>query len=283
MSQSLKHMKSRIRIIDNIKKMSYAMEMIAVAKFKKLEDSLFQVRNYYKELYPICVSLLSNDSALRHMFLQQNKKSNKILLVVNSSDTGLCGSYNNNILKYAESFLKNKKEDFLIMPIGKKGANYFKYRGASLTRTGYIELHSKLKESSLKEITEDVLSYFLDGEVKEVYWAYTYFGGNMKYETKIEKILNIEFKEKDNREFSLDSNIENVLDNILPIYIETKIRLMLMESFVSEQSSRLVSMNMATTNAKDLLESLILEMNKTRQALITREVTEIVSSAEAMK
>jgi F-type H+-transporting ATPase subunit gamma len=283
MTQSLKHMKNRIRIIDNIKKISYAMEMISVVKFKKLETTLLSTRTYYSKLNLICASLLYNNKNFQHAYLRPSKKSNKILLAVNSSDTGLCGSYNNNVIKTAEAFIKNRTEDFVIMPIGKKCFNYFKNKDYVLTKNIYTELHSKVTDENLENISKDIIDYFMQGEVKEVHWLYTYFGGNMKYETRIEKILDLEFNEKSNVEYNLDSSLENILNNILPLYIETKIGLMMIESFTSEQSARLIAMNMATTNAKDLLENLILEMNKTRQALITREVTEIISSAEAVK
>ncbi|MDD2752645.1 MAG: ATP synthase F1 subunit gamma [Candidatus Omnitrophica bacterium] len=286
MAQSLKVIKTRVRSIQSTEKVTSAMQMIAVTKLSRIERQLTAMRPYFKKLESLFCHLTQyehNATLLNSPFFKQNEKKEKILLCVFTSDTGLCGAYNNNIIRQAEEFIyRQGKEKVKLVVIGKRGFKYFNSRGFNIINS-YIGLNAKYSDKVCDEITKALSSIFLAQEADEIYLAYTHFETALILRPTIIKFLNLEIEPTEGIDYIFEPGRERILEEMLPKYISFKMRSIFLEAFTSEHAARTVAMRAATENARELLHWLILLRNKVRQANITRDILEIISSAEALK
>lgn len=283
MIQTLRQIKGRIRGIENTWKITRAMEMVAVSKLRRLQSALGPLRAYFGKLDHLVQNTLADLGERSHPFLKPKKETKKVALCLVTSDSGLCGPYNENMIRTAKDFIERKgTKNVNLIAVGKKGFTYFKRQGMPIAHA-YVGLHGRISAQILKEVTGVLTSSFISGEVDEVYVAYTRFESAARSRPMIEKILDLEPGQNKPLEYLVEPDYETVLVELLPVFILKKIHLMLLESMISEFSARALSMRSATDNAKELIESLILLRNKVRQSTITREVLEIVSTAEALK
>ncbi len=283
MIQSLKTIKNRIRSTENTKKVTAAMEMVSVAKLNRIEKNLLSLRPYVMSLSSLMHNLINSCDNPTHSFLVTRAPLNKICLCVITSDSGLCGAYNNNIIRVAEQFINSQgKEKVDLVCIGRKGFNYFKRNKFNILNT-YIGMNGRFSEKAASGITDNLVDIFVSGKATYVYIAYTHFKTALVNEPKVEKILNIESEAKTKTEYILEPDMEAILNEIIPKYISMKLKLIILEAFTAEHSARTLAMKTATDNATDLLQSLVLLRNKVRQANITQEIMEIISSSEALK
>ena len=284
MIQSLRSIKLRMKSVDNTKKITRAMELVSASKLNRIKNILYTSRPYFSKVEVLMHNVLkSTDIALNHPLLKKRPEVKSIALFVVTSDAGLCGTYNLNMIRLTEEFaVKKGKDKVEIIAIGREAFNHFKKEGYRIT-DGYEDLHSRYSVSVASEIAESLKGMFLDGKADEVYAAYTRFDSTLHHKPVIEKLLNIESSETGGVEYIAEPDMRSVLDELLSWYIHEKIRLIMLNSFTSEHSARMIAMKMATDNAKDLMDSLTLSRNKARQAMITKEVIEIASSAEALK
>ncbi|HAH19790.1 MAG: ATP synthase F1 subunit gamma [Omnitrophica WOR_2 bacterium GWF2_43_52] len=283
MSQSLKQIKNRIRSIENTRKVTSAMQMISATKLSRIDSYLSQSRPYAQRLTILLDKLLQGRTASGNPFLRKDEAKGKILLCVVTSDNGLCGVYNNNVIRLAEEFISRyERNKVKLVVIGKKGYAYFRNYKEAVLHT-YVGLNGKYSDKVSREICKALCQAFLTAEADEVYIAYTRFKNALTNKAVVEKFLNIDCKEAQEIGYILEPNEARILEELIPEYLSAKTRLMLLESFTSEHASRLMAMRTATENAKELLTGLILLRNKVRQANITREIIEIVSAAEALK
>jgi F-type H+-transporting ATPase subunit gamma len=165
--------------------------------------------------------------------------------------------------------------------IGKRGFNHFKRTGMAVEQV-YIELNSRYCQEISAKILNNLTAPFLSGEVDEVYMAYTYFESAARHKPTIEKLLNIDSPVARQQEYIFEPGINEILKELIPVYLENKMKSILLNSFAAEQSARIMAMSEAKENTKELLEGLILLRNKVRQANITQEMMEIISSAETL-
>ena len=283
MIQTLRQIKGRIRGIENTWKITRAMEMVAVSKLRRLQSALGPLRAYFGKLDHLVENYLADLGERSHPFLEAKKRTKKVVLCLITSDSGLCGTYNENMIRAAKDFISRYgAKQVSLIAIGKKGFTYFKRQGMPISHA-YVGLHGRISHQILKELTGVLTSSFISGEVDEVYVAYTRFESAARYRPTIEKILNLEPSPNRPFEYIVEPDYSAVLQELLPVFILKKIHLMLLEAMMSEFSARALSMRSATDNAKELIEGLILLRNKVRQSTITREVLEIVSTAEALK
>ncbi len=294
MVQSLKSIKSRIRGITSTKKLTRAMEMISVSKLKRAENMLNKSRPYFLKIESFLKNILSGNIKTAHPWLENRPDKQRVALCLVTSDTGLCGSYNHAVLNTAEEFLKGYKPDNVkLVTFGKKGFSYFNKKGFSISYS-YIGLNGRYSAASAEKVAKDLEGLFLSKEVDEVYIAYTHIGDNHRASPVLEKLFNIEYK-KGGDEGScvsiqsgvggliFEPSIARVLEELLPVYVFSKMRIAFLNAFTAEHKARAVAMGEATKNARELLEGLILLRNKIRQSNITREIIEVISSAEALK
>ena len=283
MSQSIKQIKNRIRSVENTKKVTGAMQMISVVKLNRIQAQLLALRPYALKLENLMHNLASaSKKDLSGYFKKESVAADSVLVLI-TSDNGLCGMYNQNVLSLAQEFLKknNLKRVKLIL-IGQKGLNYFKSRSASVLNT-YIGLNGKFNQGFCDKITNELSHLFLSGQMGSVYLAYTYFKNSLVQKPVIEQFLSIQPKTVKPIEYIAEPDLKDILADLVPQYLKVKLQLVLLESFTSEHAARTVSMKTATDNAKELLDGLVLFRNKVRQAGITQDILEITSSAEALR
>lgn len=283
MAQSLRQIKSRIKSVENTRKLTRAMEMISVAKLKRTEKLLEAAAPYTDKLEGLLHNILTIVQDTENRYLNPTKKSHAVALCIVTSDTGLCGMYNNALLRLVDTFLaQHGSSKVQIVAIGKKGFVYCRRHGFEV-RHSYLGFNGRFSnELSLKALAElDVL--YCQGVVDEVYVAYSRIETAARSRPVIERILPIEQRRGNPIEYILESKLESIYQGIIPLYLSNKIRSILLHAFTSEHKARAIAMGEATKNAVDLLERLVLQRNKMRQASITKEILEIVSSAEALK
>lgn len=284
MPQSLKAIKSRIRGITSTKKLTRAMEMISVSKLKRAENLLDKSRPYFLKIEVFLKNILSGyDIKAAHPLLEARPDKQKVALCLVTSDTGLCGGYNHALLDMVEKFLSGYKPDNVrLVAFGKKGFSYFKKKGFAVPYS-YIGLNGRYSPEAAMKVAANLEELFLSREVDEVYIAYTNIAAGHRANPALEKLLNIEYEKVKPVNYVFESGMERVLEELLPVYVFSKIRIALLNAFTSEHKARAVAMGEATKNARELLEGLILLRNKIRQSNITREIIEVISSAEALK
>ncbi|MDD5465859.1 MAG: ATP synthase F1 subunit gamma [Candidatus Omnitrophica bacterium] len=283
MSQPIKQIKNRIRSVENTKKVTAAMQMVSVAKLNRIEDALFALRPYALRLENLMHNLAGLPKGGPLDYFKKSSGAGDIALCLITSDSGLCGAYNQNVIRAVEGFLdKNGADKVKLILIGQKGLNYFKSRPVKIINS-YLGLNAKFTQSFGDKITAELKSLFLGGQVGSVYLVYTYFENSILQSATIERLLPIELKKEKPTEYISEPDLRSILEDLVPQYLLVKMRLVFLEAFTSEHAARTISMKTATDNAKELLEGLLLLRNKVRQAGITQDILELTSSVEALK
>ncbi|MDP3790552.1 MAG: ATP synthase F1 subunit gamma [Candidatus Omnitrophota bacterium] len=284
MTQAITGIKLRMRSVANIRKITRAMEMVSMSKLNRVRASLFAMRNYFGRLEAIFNDFLAHTGYTAHPLFEKRQNVEKIGLCVITSDTGLCSTYNQLIIRAAEAFISRfQKENIKIVTVGKEGYHHFKKLGFDI-KSSYPELHGRYPGKLTEKMASDLISLFLNREADEVYVAYTHFESTLRHRPKVEKFVNIEYKDIGYEDYLiLEPDINGVAQELVPKYLSEKFRLTLLEALTSEHAARMFAMKTATDNANELMDTLTLLRNKARQAAITKEVIEIASGAEAMR
>lgn len=284
MTQSLRSIKLRIKGIENTKKITKAMEMVSASKLNRARKALYQSRSYFSKFDEIFNRLLASISTRPHPLLEKREEVRSIALCVITSDAGLCGNYNHNIISVAEDFINRTGRDRTkVIVVGREGYNYFRRHGRDMYGD-YMELHGRYSARTAQKLLEVLTGLFLRRQADEVYIAYTHFESTLRHKGMVEKLLNVEGGLKAGGiDYIIEPDTEKVLEELIPIYTFEKLRTMFLNAFTSEHSARMIAMKTATDNADELIDNLILLRNKVRQAAITKEVLEIASTAEALK
>ena len=282
-TQSITRIKSRMKSVTNIRKITRAMEMVSMSKLNRVRSSLFSMRHYFFRLERILANLLEHTGTPNHPLFEKRPVGN-IGLCVMTSDTGLCSMYNQAVIRLCELFLSEfDKSKVRIITIGKEGHYHFKKAGFEI-KISYPELQGRYPGKLADDMASDLLNLFLDKEVDELYIAYTHFESTLHHKPKIDKFVNIEHKKEGHGDYLiLEPDINGVIEYLIPKYLSEKFHLILLETLTSEHAARMFAMKTATDNADELLDTLTLMRNKARQAAITKEVIEIASGAEAMR
>lgn len=278
---SLRDIRRQIHSVENIKKITQAMERVAAVHLKRAQKKAEQSAPYAKKLKEILDKLV----AMRlnnPLFLPKPVKKTGFVIV--SADKGLCGSYNSSIVIEAENFLKNYTvEDVELITVGKKAHEHF-YRTKWKTHSRIESWGGKIKLSEIRDLSKTLVSYYLDGTFDEIWLMHTHYISVMKRSIVLEKFLNIEKMQEastyKNLNFILEPCGREILAELLPRYCQTRIQSALDESYAAELAARIVAMQAASKNSEDLIESLTLTKNKLRQREITREMIEISAGAE---
>ena len=272
--------KKRIKSVENTKKITNAMGLVATSKLRKSRKELLINNKFIELTEPIVRNLATTASEEgANIYFDGNKSENK-LYVVMTSDSGLCGGFNANVVAYLDSLIGKNKDTAKIIVVGNKGLSYIK-RTKLQTVGEYVEISDLPTVREAKVIFDKALEMYLNGEVSEVNIVYSNFISPVKQVPKVDKILPIQKLEGKVNKSHVEPNLELVLENALNIYLKGKIRGILLSSKCSEQSSRMTAMDGATKNAEDLLSDLKLMFNRIRQGAITQEINEIVGGAAA--
>jgi len=283
---TLRDIRKKIRSVENIKQITKAMEMVAAARLRRAQAKAEQSQPYASKMRQILQNLASASTDFTHPLYEQ-REVKKTGLVVVAADRGLCGSYNTNLFLAADRFLKRYTPDRVeLMAVGRKAVDYYRRRKWAI-RHRVPEWGGKIAFPQVKTLANQLVSWFLLGELDEVWLVYTHFISIPSRKVVIEKFLNIEKPKTGEKQLTSDyifePNPTEIYAEILPRYCVTKIQTVLDEAYASELAARMISMGAATKNAEEMIDHLTLVRNKARQASITKEMLEITSGAEALK
>ena len=284
---SLKDLRNRIGSVKSTKKITSAMKMVAAAKLKKAQDNAEKTRPYASKMHEIVESLTSSGVSQAKKFGARNKDKKNILLIVCSADRGLCGGFNGSIIKYTKKLSDelSKNGNLSYVFVGKKAYQTLKRK----YETSIVKFFTDIANPSIKfelssSVRDLVLELFLSNKIDECHLIYTEFKSAITQNVNSHKLLPIEnsSESETSRTYEFEPSEESVLNEIIPRNIAIQIHSGLLENLASEQGSRMTAMDNATRNANDMIDNLTLLYNRSRQALITSELIEIISGAEAV-
>jgi F-type H+-transporting ATPase subunit gamma len=283
-----KEIKRRIRSVISIQQITRAMQMIAVSRLKKAEDRLHSARPFAEKIQEFMETLSPSLGSIRHPLLVKREIRN-IGLVVITSDKGLCGGYNANVLNHTRRFIEEHADKSIrLILIGRKGHDSFRRKTYPIDY--YLpQISKEITLQEVKEVTRAIIKGFEGGQYDEVDLIYTRFKTAMNTQSTILKLLPLERSEilktggGVQGEPLFEPEPDEIMALLLPKYLEAQVYRGMVESVASEQGARMVSMKSATENANEMISSLTLTYNKARQASITKELLEVTSGAEALR
>jgi len=287
---SLKEVRVRIASVGTTRQITSAMKMVAASKLRRAQDSILQLRPYVAKMQEFLINLASSLSS-DNPFIQQPEPE-KILMVVVTSNRGLCGAFNASATRAAMLFVRETyAEQFQagnvhFLSVGKKGGDYFvRNKFTVIDRPDH--LFAKLTFAETVPLAEKLRELFLNGTYQRIHLVYNRFKNAAVQELQIEQYLPLQLLVKEDTAFPTDyiyePNKETIVNELIPKTLNLLMYKVLLDSFASEHGARMTAMHKATDNAQELLRDLRLTYNKARQASITKEISEIVSGAEALR
>jgi F-type H+-transporting ATPase subunit gamma len=285
---SAKDLRKRIGSVKNTQQITKAMKMVSAAKLRRAQDNIVALRPYAHEIASVIGALAkAGGSDFSHPLLEPRVEQKKLLVIVVTSDRGLCGAFNSNVIKNAQRFLrasegKYEKIDFAF--IGKKGYEFFRSRKAGKYYQGFFVV---LRFGRAKELAAELIKLYLDGEYDGIKFIYNEFKSAISQKVNVEDFLPVQAPEGSAGAESAVTIYEpgagEILDTLLPKHFAVQVYRVLLESLASEHGARMAAMENATKNAGEMIRKLTLVYNKTRQAGITKELLEIIGGTEAGK
>ena len=281
---NLKDIRNRIKSVKSIQKVTKAMKMVAAAKMRRAQEHMEEARPYAQRLTEVIQHLLP-DVDREILDLLDVRSVNRVAYVVVTSDRGLAGSFNTNVLKKAQKEIDTiGKNNADIFCIGKKARDYYKQREYTIIDS-HTDFWNELYYGDAIRIGKGIISHFTEKRVDEIHVVYNEFVNVANQYVESEKLLPLEFEAEESvqldRLYEPDNN--ELVKSLIPRHLNIQVSKYLLESYASEQAARMVAMENATENAEDMIKDLTMEFNKARQASITKEILEIVGGAEALK
>ena len=284
---SLKHVKRRITSVRSIKQITKAMDLVAASKLYRLKPMLASARDLYKGAKEMIEDAAGFVEAGGSIYAAGRDPATGAVYIVMSSDRGLCGGYNTGAAKLAISHMSENGLRGQVIAIGSRGAGYLNRQGKEIISRNSMPVPPSYKQAQV--MARQVLAGYMSGKYSEVYIAFTRFITTISNQPELVKILPIDTASYSAPPRKLTEEVEyepapaTFLDSAVPTYLEMMIYGALVEAAICEQASRVVSMSAATRNAEEIIEKLTLSYNRTRQGIITQEINEIVSGANALK
>nr|AOR51139.1 hypothetical protein [uncultured bacterium pAW1] len=286
---TLRAVKKRIRSVRATRRITKAMEMVAAAKLRKAQQRVEQAKPYARKLDEMLSHLAAGSTGeITHPYFDERPVQKKTLVVI-TSDRGLCGSFNSNIIRRADLWLNAQTDAQVeIVTVGKRANDYYKRRKWPIV-AHFGEWGGVLDYDKAKRMVALLTSRFVAGETDQIFLLFTRFISTVRYQITNEQYLPVarpqivEDKKDHVAEYIFEPNPEQIYAALMPGYAATKMVTALVESFASEHGSRMIAMGAATKNAGEMIDRLTLEYNKARQAQITKELLEVVAGADALK
>lgn len=282
---SMRDIKRRRGSVQSTQQITKAMKLVSTVKLQKAKQRAEETTNYFDAMYRTVQGMLAKSGNINHPYLNPSNSSKKLVIMI-TSNKGLAGGYNSNVIKLITQG-DFKREDVMISAVGKKGKEY-------MARTEYqiVADHSDLIDyplyESARQIAKEALDLFAKGEVGEIYLAYTHFKNTVSHIPTLIKLLpveadqNVQQTEEDKIPMNFEPKEEEALQLIIPTYITSLIYGGMLESVASENGARMQAMDSATSNAEEIIDKLTLQYNRARQGAITQELTEIIAGAQAI-
>ncbi|MCR4896290.1 MAG: ATP synthase F1 subunit gamma [Lachnospiraceae bacterium] len=285
---SMRDIKRRKTSIQGTQQITKAMKLVSTVKLQRARSNADKTKVYFDTMRRTVSSILSRVGSIRHRYLQAGDSTRKAVVVI-TSNRGLAGGYNSNVIKLVTRNEAWSKEELDIYAIGNKGREAF-------TRYGYTikeDLPDMIEAPTYKEVsalTERLLASFAAGEIGEIHLAYTFFKNTVTQEPRLIKLLPVEVGEEEEQEetqgataiMNFEPQDEEAIDLIVPKYVSSLLYGALIEAVASENGARMQAMDNATSNAEEMIDDLSLLYNRARQSSITQELTEIIAGAEAI-
>jgi F-type H+-transporting ATPase subunit gamma len=292
MSGALKEVRNRIKSVQSTQQITKAMKMVSAAKLRRAQDAITQMRPYAKKLQEMLSNIVSSSDGDVSMDLATERPVEKVLIIVVTSDRGLCGGYNSNLIKLAKQTINEKyaaqnlKGNVQILPIGKKGFEFFTKNGFNVINT-YWDIFSGLSFEKVQTSAKYAMDAFAAKEIDAVEVIYSEFknAASQVYIAEpflpVQKINSTDNKRKS--DFIFEPNQQVLIAELMPKILNTQLFKAVLDANASEHGARMTAMDKASDNANELLKSLKISYNRARQAAITTELTEIVSGAAALQ
>lgn len=293
---TLRDIKSRIKGVTNTQQITKAMKMVSAARLRRAQENIINARPYSRKIAEVLSNLIAVEKGSSNPLFEE-REVDSVAIVVITSDRGLCGSFNMNVIRSAEELI-NEKYNHLkangklaLYCVGKKGVDHFKKRNYKLTGS-YPGIFSDLNFEFASSLTTELKQKFLKREYDKVIVVYNEFKSVIQQVTTHKQILPIvPFKSESNEhleqlktfDFIFEPDKLSIIDALLPRHLKAQVWTSLLDSYAAELGARMTAMDMATENAKEMIRSLNILYNKERQAAITTEISEIVSGANALK
>ncbi|MEN8154871.1 MAG: ATP synthase F1 subunit gamma [Acidobacteriota bacterium] len=288
MSGNLIDLRRRIGSVKNTQKITRAMKTVSAAKLRKSVVEINSSGPILEKIEYLISRVRQTSESSQNPLMKERDTGNTVIVAI-SADKGLCGSFNSNIIKSAEMLYKEKldqDEEPQLITIGKKASIYFGKRNFNIKKQ-FPDIMSKLKFNDAKEISDYLQDIFLNENIKEIKFVYTAFLSSANQKVSEKQLFPVAFEQVegepgDEVEYIFEPDPGEIFKSLLPKYINSIIFYTLLQSSASEHASRMVAMELATTNASEMISSLTLTMNKLRQASITKELLEIITATEAL-
>lgn len=287
---SLRDIRKRINSVKSTQKITKAMKMVAAARLKRAQDNILMARAYAERLQTVISSIAARIETKTHPLLEDREEKNKLLMLVFTSDRGLCGTFNSALLKQVEAYVSEKRETYgeqiSLLVVGRKGVEYLKKRNYNVIDS-WTNIYQKEQYETARSIGEKIIDSFINHESDEVVVVYNKFRSAISQVPTFTKLLPlepiIENPDMPLTDYIYEPDKQTLLNELLPRNVYTQIHRAILESIASELGARMTAMDNATNNAIEMVDRLTLLFNKTRQAAITKELMEIIGGAEAIK
>jgi F-type H+-transporting ATPase subunit gamma len=289
---SLLDIRRRIRSVKNTQQLTKAMKTVSAAKLRRAQERVVSARPYAEQLRHILGNLAAKVENISHPLLAKRPEE-KVLVVVVTADRGLCGAFNSNLTRAAQTLVRERAASApRVYAVGRKGRDFFKRRGVA-SAGEYINFFSRLDYGNARDVSNIIVDLYTKAEVDAVYLVYNEFKSVIQQRVVVGKLLPLSPVDAEPAKGSADPKgyilpdyiyeqpPQDVFNRLLPRYVETQVYRALLESAASEHGARMAAMDTASRNAGEMIETLTLNMNRIRQAAITREIIEVVSGAGA--
>ena len=290
---SMRDIKRRRGSIQSTQQITKAMKLVSTVKLQKAKLHAENAKPYFQHMYQTVFSMLQRSGNIHHPYLQPGESEKKAVIVI-TSNRGLAGGYNSNVVKLILNNPEFKKEDVVLYTLGRKGRDSLTKKGYEV-KADYSDIVEALEYDRASDICKQLLEDFANGEIGEIYIAYTVFKNTVTHIPTLTKLLPIEMEDKEEAEevveeetegkvapMNYEPEEEDALDIIIPKYVTSIIYGAVTEAIASENGARMQAMDSATSNAEEMIESLSLQYNRARQSSITQELTEIIAGADAI-
>ena len=282
-----RELKTRIKSVENTRKITRTMEMVATSKMKRAQDRVIAARPYSQALGDVIASLYSADLAERFALLRQPAKPRRTAVILLTSNRGLAGAFNANLIKEARATIARLETEGAAVDlhiVGRKGLGYFRYVGRAVA-SSRTDITDRPTVENAAELANDLMKAFAAGELDGVYVIYSHFRSVLSAPPTTLQVLPVTPPERGtkSRDYILAPNAEAILAELLPSYVRNAVYRALVETAAAEQAARRTAMKNATDNASDMLNILRRTYNRARQASITQEIAEIVGGAAALQ
>ncbi len=282
--------RNRLRSVRQTQQITRAMKFVAAAQLKRAQSRVFAARPYAQEIVKVLHSAAGRVETLLHPLLEQRSEE-RLLVLVLTADKGLCGAFNSNVLRRANAFFREHSDrELQVIAIGRRGRDSLRKQRVNLVGE-YADIFRHLEFSHAQQIAHQAAELYTEPKVDAVYAVYNEFKNVLTQKLVVERVLPLapevvkpdgeQTGTADKSDYIYEDPPQAIFDRMLPRYLESEIFRILLESAAGEQAARMTAMEAATNNAADLIERLTLEMNKARQAAITKEIIEVVSGAAA--